>query len=58
MSGPVKGKGWPSTRPPKITAQYDSRCPECGDEIYVGDTIWWNEWHDMYVCDDCKRAGA
>lgn len=56
-SNPVKGPGWRSSgRPQKITAQFDSMCPECEEEIAEGDTIWWSEYHDMYVCDLCGRA--
>jgi hypothetical protein len=53
----VRGPGWPAaSRPKKITAQFDSVCPECEEEIVEGDTIWWSEYHDMYVCDLCGRA--
>lgn len=53
----VRGPGWPtSNRPKKISAQYDSVCPECREEIIEGDTIWWSEEFDMYVCDLCGRA--
>jgi len=58
MSGPVKGPGWPDTRPAKITATFDSLCPECHEDIYTGDEIWWSEWHDMYICRPCKKSGA
>lgn len=56
----VRGPGWPGSytpgRPKKITAQFDSLCPECGEEIIEGDTIWWDSYHDGYVCDLCGRA--
>lgn len=54
----VKGPGWPDTRPTKIVAQFDSRCPECGEDIYEGDEIYWSSWHDMYICRPCKKSGA
>lgn len=54
----VKGPGWPDTRPTKIVAQFDSVCPECGEDIYEGDDIYWSAWHDKYICRPCKKSGA
>lgn len=57
MGRPVKGPGWHDPgRPKKITAQYDSVCPECGDDIVEGDTIYWSEYHDKYVCEPCRGS--
>jgi hypothetical protein len=51
----VKG-GWPTRdRPSKMKAQFESICPECGDEIEEDQTIWWSEHHDAWVCSaSCK----
>lgn len=50
----MPGKGWPK-RPP-ISATFESRCPECHEEILVGDEIYYSEWHDAYICKLCKEA--
>jgi hypothetical protein len=49
----VSGAGWPTkdrNRPRKIVAEFESYCPECSDEISIGQTIYWSEYHEQYVC--------
>jgi hypothetical protein len=49
----VRGAGWPMSadrRPKKIVAEFESYCPDCGEEIGPGQTIYWSDHHDAYVC--------
>lgn len=54
-NGPVKGRGW-HKGPRKAVAQYDGICPECGAEIEEGDTIYYSEYHDGWVCEPCRGS--
>lgn len=53
-SGPVKGRGWGTQEPTSMEASFDSRCPNCDEEIYEGDFIFKDEAIDMWVCESCK----
>jgi predicted RNA-binding Zn-ribbon protein involved in translation (DUF1610 family) len=38
---------------PTATAQFDSDCPGCGNEIVTGDTITLIKEENAWVCVDC-----
>lgn len=39
----------------KVEAVFDSRCPDCGGNIYAGEEIFKPDGADYFVCESCLR---